>query len=171
MARIELITERAQTSTEEQASLFDSIVASRGKMIRPYEVLLHVPAMAETLSQLGAQIRFAGSLVDHDRELVILTAAVANDCQFEWDSHHPIAVEAGVSQEALDYLQGIPAELNDHEELIISYVRELHDRSTVSPDVFARGLESLGTSGIVELTVTAGYYTLLAYVMGAVDAC
>lgn len=171
MARIELITERTQASTERQMRLFDSIVASRGQMIRPYEVLLHVPELAETLSQLGAQIRFAGSLSDHDRELVILTAAVVNDCQFEWDSHHPIAVEAGVRQEALDHLQGIPAALNDHEELIISYVRELRDRSTVSPELFARGLDVLGTSGIVELTVTAGYYTLLAYVMGAVDAC
>lgn len=171
MARIELITERTQAVTDDQLRVFDAVVESRGKMIRPFEVLLHAPSVAEPLSEVGARLRFAGSLPDHDRELVILTAATVHGCAFEWDSHYSIAIAAGVRQEAIDHLRGGRATLTEHEETVISYVRQLCADSTVSPEVFARALETFGQSGVVELTATVGYYTLLAFVMGAVDAC
>lgn len=171
MARINLITQRDQTTGEAQRNIYDYIVASRGKMIRPFEVLMHTPALATPLSELGAKIRFSGGIPDHDRELVILTAAVVHNCQFEWDSHLPIAVGAGVRQETLNYLQGAESELTEHEELVISYVKTLVAESTVPDDLFQRALAEFGQAGVVELTVTVGYYTLLAYAMGAVDAC
>jgi hypothetical protein len=55
--------------------------------------------------------------------------------------------------------------------LFIGFVRELCAGSTVSPDTFDRAKALLGESGVVELSVTVGYYTLLAMVMGACDAC
>ena len=172
MARIELVTERDQLSTEPQRELFDRIVASRGEMIRPYQVLVHAPAVAGAIGDVGAAIRFAGSLADHDRELVIITAAVINDCQFEWDSHHPIALEAGVRPETAEYLRsGEDHELDNREATIIGYVRELCDTGTVSDERFAEMVDLLGTEGTVELTATVGYYTMLAYVMNAAGAC
>lgn len=171
MARINLITARDQTTSDAQRNIYDYIVASRGKMIRPFEVLMHTPALATPLSELGAKIRFGGTIADHDRELVILTAAIAHGCQFEWDSHHPIAVKAGVRAEALAHLQGSSDELTEHEDLVITYVRTLISNSTVPAELFSRALDTFGEAGIIELTVTVGYYTLLAYTMGAVDAC
>lgn len=171
MARINLITERDQTTSDAQRNIYDYIVASRGKMIRPFEVLMHTPALATPLSELGAKIRFGGSVADHDRELVILTAAVAHGCQFEWDSHHPIAVKAGVSKEAIAHLQGSTEELTEHDALVITYVQTLIAESSVPSELFSRALDAFGEAGIIELTVTVGYYTLLAYTMSAVDAC
>lgn len=171
MARIELITERSQARTDAQRELFDRIVASRGEMIRPYQVLAHAPAVAGAIGDVGAAIRFGGTLDDHDRELVIITAAVINDCQFEWDSHHPIALEAGVRPEAAGHLRGEDHQLTDREEMIIGYVRELCDAGTVSDERFAGMLELLGNEGTVELTATVGYYTMLAYVMNVAGAC
>ena len=171
MARIPLIERRDQTTTPEQEHVFDAIAASRGSLIRPYQVLLHVPSIAEPLAETGARIRFAGSLADDDRELVILTAATVHGCAFEWDSHLQIAIGAGVRQEVLDHLQGGPGTLTDHEELVISYVRRLCADSTVPADRVERARIAVGEAGVVELTATVGYYTLLAYVMGAADAC
>ena len=62
-------------------------------MNRPYEVMLHSPGIAQPMAELGGKIRYESTLSDHDRELVIVTAAVAHGCAFEWDSHHRIAVE------------------------------------------------------------------------------
>lgn len=172
MARVPLITEHTDELTAEQAETFDWVVSSRGKMIRPFEVLLHSPAIARLVAELGAQIRFASSLSDHDRELVIVTVSRAHDCQFEWDSHRPLAEAAGVRPEVLDHLDGGGAvELTDDESVLIGFVRELCASSTVSEDAFASVRRRLGEGGAVELCATIGYYTLLGYVMGACDAC
>jgi 4-carboxymuconolactone decarboxylase len=172
VARIPLITERTDDLTAEQAAAFDWVVGSRGRMIRPFEVLLHTPVIARLVAELGAQIRFESTLSDHDRELVIITAARLHGCAFEWDSHRPLAEAAGVRAEVIEHLRtGAPVELTDTESLLIGFVRELCASSTVSEDTFASAREHLGDSGTVELSATVGYYTLLGYVMGACDAC
>jgi 4-carboxymuconolactone decarboxylase len=172
VARIPLITERTDDLTAAQADTFDWVVRSRGKMIRPFEVLLHTPAIARLVAELGAQIRFESTLSDHDRELVILSAARAHDCAFEWDSHRPLAEAVGVRAEVIDHVRtGAPVELTGTEALLIGFVRELCASSTVSEETFAAARNHLGDAGIVELSATVGYYTLLGYVMGACDAC
>ncbi len=172
MARIPLITDRDESLTPEQAETFDWVVASRGRMIRPFEVLLHTPTIARHVAELGAQIRFDSSLSDHDRELVIITAARVHGCDFEWDSHRPLAEAAGVRPEVIAHLEhDAPVELTEVESLLVGFVRELCASSTVSEETFAAVRGHLGESGAVELSTTVGYYTLLGYVMGACGAC
>jgi len=171
MPRIRLITERTDARTDGQRAVYDAVTASRGSMIRPFEVLAHVPALAAPLSDVGAGIRFGGSIPDHDRELVILTAALRHGCEFEWNSHVGIARSAGVREEALTYLRTGDGEMTAHEELIIGFVRELSDTSSVGDERFAALAAEFGEAGVVELATTVGYYTLLAFVMGTVHAC
>jgi len=104
MARIPLIKTREGLS-EAQRTVFDWIVESRGEMLRPYEVLLHLPEMARHAAELGHQIRYQGSLSDHDRELAIITTAQAHGCGFEWASHVDKARSAGVSPRTIAALQ------------------------------------------------------------------
>ncbi len=172
MARVALITEREEALTEEQKDVFDRVVASRGRMIRPFEVLLHSPAVARHVSDLGAKLRFESSLSDHDRELVIITAAHIRHCAFEWESHLPLARQAGVREEAIAAVQGGPEiQLTEVEELLIGFVSQLCAESTVNEERFEAAHEHLGNTGVVDLCATVGYYTLLAMVMGACDAC
>ena len=171
MARVRLITDRDEDLSPEQVETFDWVVESRGSMIRPFEVLLHSPQLARLVAELGAKIRFDSSLLDHDRELVILATAREHLCDFEWDSHLPLARAAGVREEAIDYLQEGRGSLTESESAFIDFVRELCAGSTVSADTFERAKASLGESGVVELSTTVGYYTMLAMVMGAAEAC
>ena len=171
MARVRLITDRDQDLSSEQIESFDWVVESRGSMIRPFEVLLHSPAMARHIAELGAQVRFHSSLSDHDRELVIIAAAHIHRCTFEWDSHLPLARAAGVRDEVIEHLSDGGGSLTESESLFIGFVRELCAGSTVSAGTFDRAKALLGESGVVELSATVGYYTLLAMVMGACDAC
>ncbi len=172
MARIPLITDRTGDLTAEQLETYDRVVESRGEMIRPFEVLLHAPAIARRTAELGAEVRFGSSLTDHDRELVIITSAAVHGCGFEWESHLPLARAAGVRPEVIEHVdRGRPVDLTETESLLIGFVRELCADSTVPAARFESARAHLGTRGVVELCSVIGYYTMLAYVMGACEAC
>ncbi|MFT4658094.1 MAG: 4-carboxymuconolactone decarboxylase [Minisyncoccia bacterium] len=172
MARIKLLSTRDGLDPQQQ-KVFDWVVESRGKMIRPYEVLLHAPGLARPAAELGHQIRYEGQLSDHDRELAIITTAKVHDCEFEWSSHVGLAREAGVSDETIDYLDGDGADdqLIGVDELIVGFVRELCADSDVSDSRFAAAESAFGASGVVELTALVGYYTFLGFVMKVAEAC
>lgn len=171
MARIELLTSREGLSDSQQA-VFDWVVESRGRMIRPYEVLLHTPGLARPAAELGHQIRYEGQLSGHDRELAIITAAVIVDCAFEWDSHIELAREQGVSETAIAFLQSGDGELTEAEDVIVGFVRELATTNDVSDARFERTKSALGGDGpVVELSALVGYYTFLGYVMKVGGAC
>ena len=179
MPRLRLITDK-EGLDERQAATFDWIVESRGRMILPYEVLLHAPGLARPAAELGHMIRFEGELSDHDRELAIITTGIAQNCQFEWDSHIEIARNAGVrppTEQVL--LAGDPAftasgepddRLTEYEALLIGFVRELCETASVSDGTYAAAESALGTSGVVELTGLVGYYTMLSYVLNVAEA-
>lgn len=170
MTRIPLLDSKEGLS-ERQVEVFDAIVASRGSMIRPYEVLLHAPGLAQPAGALGAQIRYHGALSDYDRELAIITTARTHNCRFEWDSHVEIAREAGVPHEVVRAVADRTTELPEREGIIVGFVRELCAESTVSDETFQAIESLLGTEHVVELSALVGYYTMLAFVMNTAGAC
>ncbi len=171
MERIPLL-ESTDGLSETQREIFDWVVESRGKMIRPYEVLLHSPGLARPAAELGHQIRYEGELSDHDRELAIITAAKAHDCAFEWDSHVDIARSSGVSETAITALETGQGEFSDSEAVIVNFVRQLCADSDIGDETFTAVSKQLGSSGpVVELAGLVGYYTFLAYVMKVAGAC
>ncbi len=171
MTRIPLLTSKDGLSDQQQ-SVFDWVVESRGRMLRPYEVLLHTPGLAQPAAELGHQIRYEGQLSGHDRELAIITAAKVLDCAFEWDSHVGLAREAGVEERAITFLESGEGELTEGEEIVVGFVRELAANNDVSDARFAAAEKSLGGSGpVVELSALVGYYTFLGYVMKVGGAC
>jgi 4-carboxymuconolactone decarboxylase len=148
------------------------VVASRGTLLRPFQVLAHSPEIARLTSDLGALIRIGSSLSDHDRELVIMATASAHRCGFEWDAHLPLAQAAGVRSEVTGHLEsGTPTTLTKIETLLIGFVAELLAASTVTEERFAAARAHPAEAGAVELCATIGYYTMLALVMCVCDAC
>ena len=77
MTRIPLISARDELDSDGRV-VFDRIVESRGTILRPFEVLLHTPAMADKVAALGHVIRFESHLTDADRELVTLATGRAH---------------------------------------------------------------------------------------------
>lgn len=169
MARIPLIAS-PEGLTAEQVAAFEWLVESRGKMLRPFEVLLHQPGLARGAGELGATIRYATSIPDPDRELLILATGRAHGCAFVWDSHVEAARTAGVRPEAIEALSG-EGVLRPAEAVLVDLVRQLVDSSTVSDETFDELSSRYGTAGVVELTMTIGYYTMLGYTMSAAGAC
>jgi 4-carboxymuconolactone decarboxylase len=134
-------------------------------------VLLHSPALAGGVAELGHLVRSGSSLEDADRELVTLAAGRAIGCAFVWDSHLEAASAAGVSSDTIAAVRADPSMLGGRERILVSFVEQLCATRTVSNETFEAARELIGDRAVVELSVTVGYYTMLATVMGACDAC
>ncbi len=167
-SRVPLLAEREGLS-EAQRAVFDWIVESRGTMIRPYEVMLHVPEMARPAAELGHEIRYEGALSDHDRELAILATATAHTCAFEWDTHVGLARSAGVAGATIDALRGGDRTVGSPDDVIVGFVREMCATARASDGAYAAVRDLLGTAGVVELTTLVGYYTMLAFVINVAE--
>lgn len=166
-----MIEEREQASAA-QVEAFDHIAASRGgTMIRPYAAMLHRPRIAMAAADLGGVIRFESTLGDHVRELAIVATAIERDCAFEWESHRPLAAEAGVSAATLDAIGSRDDVHDPDDDVVVAFVRALCRTGVVDDEVSAPVLDRLGQEGYVELAALVGYYSMLAVFMNACDAC
>jgi 4-carboxymuconolactone decarboxylase len=170
MARVELIGADAELPADVRA-VAERIVETRGAISRPFQVLLHSPAIAERVAELGHLVGSASSLPDADRELVTLATGSSLGCDFVWRSHLEAARVAGVTEEALGALRGEGSPLDGRAATLVSFVRELCERGSVSPASYAATEELLGTRALVDLVITIGYYTMLSRVMAAFEAC
>ena len=170
MARIELITEVRELSPEAR-TVADRIVETRGELARPFQVLLHSPAFAEGVAELGHLVRSGSSLTDADRELATLAAGSSLGCGFVWASHLDAASAAGLSADTIAALRDDPSRLEGRDATIVAFAVELCDAGAVSGAAFEAARELLGDRALVELAATVGYYTMLARVMGAFEAC
>jgi 4-carboxymuconolactone decarboxylase len=79
---VPLLANRNQLSPEAQR-IYDRIGATRGRVVGPFQVLLHVPGLAGRAGALGQYIRFEGTLPPDVREAAVLTGARELDCAFE----------------------------------------------------------------------------------------
>ena len=170
MPRIELITAPAELPPGPRA-VADRVVETRGEVSRPFQVLLHAPVFAERVAELGDVVRSGSTLADADRELATLATGAAVGCGFVWTSHLGAAAAVGLSEQTIAALRNDRAGLGPREATIAAFVDELCTTGAVSANTFASAHELLGTPGLVELATTVGYYTMLARVMSAFEAC
>jgi 4-carboxymuconolactone decarboxylase len=170
MARVELIDSK-EGLTPDQQQAFDEIAASRGHVVGPFRALLHRPELARQVSRLGAYVRFQSGLDGALQELSILTVARHHAAQFEWTAHVPLALRAGVREEAMAAIRDrrAPAGLTEGEATVWRFVHELLADKRVDDETYRATLGLLGRDGVFEITATVGYYSLLAAVMNAFE--
>jgi 4-carboxymuconolactone decarboxylase len=153
-------------------AVWDRVAGSRGSVRGPMALLMHNSPLADRVAELGARLRFQGTLSGADRELAILTAGREVEATYEWAAHEPLGRDEGVSSEAIEVLrsQGPTSGLGQHEALIIDTVRTIHREHKLSDEAYARAEAAFGKSGLVEIVVLAGYYGLIGYVLNVFEA-
>ncbi len=170
MPRIPALHNREDVPPEHLPT-YDAIVASRGRVVGPFPLVLHSPEVASRTMELGHYLRFMKELPEPVLELAIITTARAMDCLFEWAAHVILARKAGVREEAIAAVRNrtAPAGLTPEEEQVVGYVQALLSRHRTDQAPFDVLLKRFGTKGLVELTALVGYYSMIATTMNAFE--
>lgn len=163
--RVPSITDRSQLPVEDRHH-FDAIAESRGSVRGPFTVLLNRPELAGRIGRLGAFVRYEGTLPAAVREAAILTTAAEWESAYIWSAHRPIAADAGVPTGVIEaLLDGRPTpETPKTLTVAIRFVREAIRTHRVEDRTFDAAESRHGTSGVIELVATAGYYGMMAVV-------
>ena len=150
----------------------DKIVGGpRGSFRGPFKILIENPGLADAVQSLGAYLRFESAPADAVRELVILTVSRHWNCGYEWISHLPIGLKAGLSAEVAEAIRKGAEPDFDDPDLAAAYAlaTELLETKQLTGPTFETAVERLGKSAVLDLAATVGYYGLMAAAMNAFE--
>jgi 4-carboxymuconolactone decarboxylase len=168
---------------EEQREVYDAIasgprargpfrlVDDQGRLLGPFNAMVHAPAVGGPLQELGQALRFSGELPDRTRELLICAVAAHWRSDFEWYAHSRAGLRAGLTEEELEAVaQGLPPTgLGPAEQAALALALALLRERAVSAALYDEARAHLGHAGVVELAVLVGYYQTLAGLLGTAD--
>lgn len=153
------------TYSDRQQQIHDAIVQGpRGGVRGPLAVWLHRPELAARAQELGRYCRYDTSLDPRLSELAILTMARHWGAEFEWCSHKPEALKAGLSPELVEAIRikAPPPYADDAERIVHAVARSTLEQRGLSDALYAEAVAVLGTDRLVDLVGVLGYYTLIS---------
>ena len=162
MARVRLI-EKKQAPPEVR-EIFQKIEDNGARILNLYKVAAHSPKVILNLIRLGNSVIGRMELPPKLREIVILRVAKLTGSEYEWAQHVPVALEVGISQKQLDSISDwkSSSEFNNEERAVLQYTDEVARNVTVTDQTFNSLKNFFNEQTIVELTITIGYYGMLA---------
>lgn len=143
-----------------------------GSLNGPFNAMLLHPAIGDALQQLGAAIRYQGTLSGRAREIAILTVAAHWSSQFERYAHEAAGTRAGLTGKEMAALrERTPPDLTDPAEAAVATATtRLLTQRTLTDTEYEALATAVGASGVFELTTLLGYYELLALQLRVFDA-
>ena len=162
MARVRLI-EKEQAPPEVK-EIFQKIEDNGAKILNLYKVVANSPKVLLNFIRLGNSIIGRTGLPARLREIVILRVARLTGSEYEWAQHAPVALQVGVSQKQLDSISDWKnsAEFNNQERAVLQYTDEVAQKVKVTDQTFNTLKNFFNEQTIVELTMTIGYYEMVA---------
>jgi 4-carboxymuconolactone decarboxylase len=154
--------------TDAQKKVAEELIAGRrGALVGPFIPLLRSPEFMSRLQKMGDYLRYDSSLGPKLNEFVILLTARQWTQQFEWNTHYPMAVKAGVKPELLAAVaEGRhPTGMAEDEETVYDFFTELRQNQSVSDATYARAVKRFGEQGVVDMAGVIGYYSMLGMIM------
>ena len=101
MARVKLIQEKSDLPSQYH-DVFNELAALRGRISGPSSVVLHSIDLAHPWNGISEFLHRKSIVEPEYAELAVCTSARAWDCAYVWAAHVPAALQAGVSQGAID---------------------------------------------------------------------
>lgn len=154
------------TSSPDEAAIVSRIQARRApRPLQPLDLaLLHSPPVADGWNSFLGAVRTRTTLPDDLRELAISRVAVVNRAWYEWGHHAPLAVKAGVGEEAMEVVKREgPLEgarpgllLSERQWAVLVYADEMTRNVEVGDLTFATVRELFSEKEVVEITATVG---------------
>ena len=156
----------------EAKAILDKISAKRGPMRGgPYASLMHHPALAEKVGDLGEYLRFNSALPGDIRELAILVTARSVNQAYEWVAHARIGLKEGLPEDVVEKVRtrGDLSTLPPRYAAPVRLVQHVLAFESIPQPLLDKVKGDLGMNGVMELVVLAGQYRLIAGVLFAFD--
>lgn len=141
-----------------------SLCDAEGRLRGPFSSMLLNPSLGDPLQQLGAALRYQGSLPGRARELVILAVAAERRSPFEQEAHEAVGREVGLTETELAALRdGEPLTLTDPTEAAaLEAARLLARHQPIDDQTYDTLTTRLSAELLFEVVALVGYYALLA---------
>lgn len=161
----------ARLSAEQQAVADKVAAGPRGQVRGPVRLWLHSPELAARAQELGEFLRWRTSLDPRISELVILATARHYTCHYIWFNHVGLALDNGVSQQAIDDMKhGRPPRwLQDDEATAHQLAIEILRDNAPDDETLDRARRAFGDRGVVEVGALIAHYHSGAIVLSLSD--
>jgi len=162
MARVRLI--QKEQASPEVKEIFQKIEDNGARILNLYKVAAHSPKVFLNLIRLGNSVIGRMKLSPRLREIVILRVATLAGSEYEWAQHTPVALQVGVTQKQIDAISDWKnsSEFSNEERAVLQYTDEVAQNVKVTDQTFNTLKSYFNEQIIVELTITIGYYGMLA---------
>jgi len=163
--------ERApETMPADQRAVYEAIVSGpRGRMAGPFHAFLRSAGVAGPAQELGAHLRFSGTLPGALRELATLVVARYWTARYEWQAHAGFGREEGLEDAVIEAIatRVTPTFADPDQQLVFETCSELLETRTLSTTTYERALAALGEESLVELVSLVGYYSMVSLALNA----
>lgn len=165
MNRIEDISPEAMTA--HQKTVFDQLVAGRGRILAPYRVWIHSPDVAERMESLGTYLNKKSTLTPREVEIGILVIARHWQSPYVIHAHVKEGMNVGLTREQVEAVRdGREPGLTDPREVALhAFAAEIVGGAKLSDERFAEYAAKLGRATLAEVLVLLGYYSSVALAM------
>lgn len=128
------------------------------------KMIAHAENSARHFMRLGNSLLTQAKLDDRLRELAILRIATLCNSSYEWYQHEIVARQVGVTEkQIITVKENIESSFFDElERAVLRYTEEVTLNVKSSEEAFAELLNFLSHRELVELTLTIGFYNLVA---------
>jgi len=162
MARVSYVEKEGAAS--EVREIFERMESRGARVLNLYKVVGHSRGVLRSFVRLGSGLLQHTQLDPRLRELAILRIATVTGSEYEWSQHLPFAREVGVSPEQIaaikDWEWGGLFDARD--QAVLRYVDEVARNVTVPDEVFSGLRRHLDEVSIVELTLSIGFWGMVA---------
>ncbi|MEX2049281.1 MAG: hypothetical protein WEB90_06865 [Gemmatimonadota bacterium] len=172
---------RRETLDADGQRAFDMIVSPDSRYATglrgPAAMWVHSPLMAEHLFPFSTHLRYGTDKDQRLTELAILSTAREARSQYEWTSHEPLALQAGLEPAIIDLVKrradletavGVPG-LGERERTIVAFAREAMSDEKVGAETFRRAIGLFGERGVMDLAGLIGYYAFVDITLKSFD--
>ncbi len=165
MSRVKMI-QNDQASLELN-EIYNNLTKNGARIINLYRVVAHNPRALLNFLRLGNSLLVGTELQPKLRELAILRIAKLAGSKYEWSQHYPIALELGIEEKQIQAISTwiTSANFNELERAVLQYTDEVAQNVEVKDDTFRLLQRYLNERAIVELTLSIGYWGMVARVL------
>jgi 4-carboxymuconolactone decarboxylase len=153
-----------QYSAEQKQAVTQYETVRKAPIFGPFEVMLYSPAMMTNAQEVGDYMKAGSAIPRNLAELAVLYIAKEWNQDYVWYQHVPLALKGGIAQANVDALGDgrKPANMNDDEDAVYSFVSELVRSHQVTDPTFDRVKRRFGSKGVVDLTSLTAFYVHLS---------